>query len=663
MNSETLSDKRANAGFLDGIFNVQLFFDTLKRNKIQIIIAGIAMFMASPFVLIMTRVTTGSVPQTPVYSSFMPLSFYHYADMNALPVVLGFMTVVSVILGVCFALGVTGYKHDRKAAVFYGSIPVTKRALFTTQTLCGIVYFMLPLLLVYLISLAIMPGAVTIISLTKIFVICKFIYLLVYSFTIFAANLAGTAFSTVLSAVFMAFGISWIFQTLTVYIGAFYRFTNIEAFNELTGKLATLPVVYFIGEVTSKWRLDFNFVLICLPIMLVLSAGFLALGGLLDHASKTENAEKPFYFRFAQIKFKYILLSIIIILTGVGFYQGFGNSLFYMITGVITGGFIAFLALNFLIQRSIREIFTGIKQFGIFILTASVAMTVFTFDIFGIDRYIPEASKVESVTLISRGMHRSVFRYDVSVSQPQDGLIYMTHFGSNNFKITDPEAIELVNAVLEAAMKSSPNGKHSYYGQPVVSGWDGDYDYYVHYERVMLRDLYVPFFIDVSNVTYSLKNGSAVHKTIPRGLRFNTERELEDYDRALTAFNESPGFREAYFYPFTEPGFMENMIKGQRSLISLNVTESQTGAYFHVPVVSGEVLLELINRFVAEIGGADFGFGSLGVYTADFTLFSQNDAGNMETHSFSVNINESFTDTIRFIGEIIATHEVLTEVW
>jgi len=274
------------------ILSANLLWDNIKRNKVLIIIVGIVMFFAGPFVQILAYIDWRNFLQS---HAAIYRNFYQDVSMNILPVVFGIMLAVSILFGLCLALSVTGYMHDRKAAVFFNSIPIKRRVLFTTQCLSGIIYFIAPLVFIYLVSIALMPAYVIFATITKIFVICKFIFLLVYSFTILATSLAGTRFNAVISALYMAFFITAWFSLITFFIESFYRFTSVSSITENFALLSTLPVVYFIGEIATRWTREFfGFVLICLPIMFVLSAAFLFIGGFLNNISKTENAEKPF---------------------------------------------------------------------------------------------------------------------------------------------------------------------------------------------------------------------------------------------------------------------------------------------------------------------------------------------------------------------------------
>ena len=620
------------------ILNPDLLWDNIKRNKVMIIIAGIVMFFAGPFIAILAYVSTENIS----YSYYYPYkSFYHYLSESILPVVFILMIAVSIIFGLCLALSATGYIHDKRAAVFFNSIPIRKRTLFTTQVLGGIIYFIAPMIVIYLISIAFMPAYITFVMISKIFLTSAFVFLLIYSFAVMCANIAGTAFNTVVTVLYTAFFIAGIFWTFMLFVECFYRFTSTSALANDFGLFSLLPIAYFIGEIAVNWFEDFNFVLILLPIMLVLSAGFLFAGGFLNKISRTENAEKPFYFKFYQVKFKYVILAIVAVISGVGFYQGFGHSIFYLLLGMAVGGFIAFLVINFIIHKNIREVFSGIKQFAIFILAAGVILTFFSFDVFGIDKYIPKASDVKSID-ISNIYISNYYVYNYSITK----FIYRgnerdftkTIRDSNIKKITDPEAIELINSVFKAAMKS----------KSLVDSF---------YETTEYSE---GFSITGYEILYKLKSGFTANKQLPY-TEFSDRSDREEYSKAVAALVDNRGFKEAYFAPVTDKEYMYNLINSPNvAYINTSISLYERYDYYDLKydIDNPAVMTKMIEKLNEDILSDDFEMFGGGRYTVE--LFISISDGNkdaaksrvLEEHRFTFNITDSYKNTIAYIQEL-----------
>jgi hypothetical protein len=256
---------------------------------------------------------------------------------------------------------------------------------------------------------------------------------------------------------------------------------------------------------------NFNYntdILIHIISIILLSSVFFFIGGLLNKINKTENAEKAFYFKISQTIFKYSLLAMAVAISGILFYQNLYPSIFYIILGIISGGFVAFLVINFIIYKNIREVFNGFRKFGIFIIAASLIMCVFSFDIFGIDKYIPEVSKVESVELDNRSPAVS---YHMYTRDFKDESIYNNYYDRYSRIIKDSETIELINNVFKIAMKSIPAKTYDF-------AYSTNFDSYKYYWHLSGR-----------NINYNLKNGSKTNKIFPSGFNFKDTSDTNEY--------------------------------------------------------------------------------------------------------------------------------------
>ena len=617
---------------LNGIINLNLLWDNIKRNKVLIIIIGIVMFFASPFIEILARTFYDNNNYT--------RDFYEIANDEVLDVVFVLMIIVSIIFGLCLAISGMRYMHDRKASVFFGSIPVKKRVFFTTQCLSSIIYFTAPLILAYIMSVIFLPTYLTFVTLTKIFSICWFIFLLVYSFTVMCANIAGSSFNTVISAGYLSVIAVIFFLVFAAFTETFYRFTQILSVNDMT-QVVLLPVIYFIVDIIEQWiDNSINLILLNMLFMFIVSIAFLFIGGLLNKINKTENAEKPFYFKISLVIFKYTVLAIAVILSGLGFYQALRQDIFYMVLGIIVGGFLAFLVINFIIYKSIREVFNGFRKFGIFIIAASLVMTVFTFDIFGIDRYVPETSKVESVEFSATNGY--MFNYywwynNYSSGGPRDYNLDVDK------KITDPETIELISNVLKAAMKSKAEDSYNSYNI-----YSSDYNAYESN-------------IGGATIKYNLKNGQTANKKIPynNNLNFNDYKDRDEYMDAAKKLLKNKSYLKASFAPVTDKDFMQDLIS--KSIYPFYMTFSGNNNYYNLNLTKNDLIqfIEKVNQDISsdEIELLKYNYDTY----LNINLSIPLENTDVVVYDFSFNLNDSFKNTLNFIQEMIAAGKYIAD--
>ena len=630
--------------------NFSLLLDNIKRNKVLIIIIGIVMFFACPFLEIITYITRGS----PDYYG-PDKNFYVEVNRNILngPVFV-INILASVAFGLCLALMVMKYMHSTKASVFFGSIPIKKRVFYATQCLSGIIFYAMPLIPMYLLSVALLPSYVTFVTISKMYAASLLIFLLIYSFAVLCANIAGNAGNTVISGLYLTFfSLGWVL-ILQSFLTAFYRFTIIPALRYNLSEKVTIPVLYFIIDVVQKWTAEFGYnitrlepdgtvlqnynmdILIHIISIILISAAFFFLGSLLNQINKTENAEKAFYFKISQAIFKYTLLAMAVAVSGILFYENLKQSVFYIVLGIVVGGFLAFLIINFIIYKNIREIFNGLKKFGIFIVAASLIMCVFSYDIFGIDRYIPEVSQTESVKIVMNPHSVSYYAYTRAL---EDQQIYNDFYARYNQTITNPETIGLINNVFKALMKSTPAKAYdfSYYL---------DTDGYSQYLKYLI-------YLSGRDFTYTLKNGKVINKMIPTGYYIKDSPDIDECTAAISLLLKDFNFKKALCAPVTYDDYISNLVNAGY-LFELTINDKDFNEKYDLGSGNIDKLLtaQLIEKIQQDIYSDEFDAIDNAYDTSLFlTISVKLNNGNIEMHNFTFYLNDSFKNTKDFVNK------------
>jgi hypothetical protein len=222
----------------------------------------------------------------------------HNAESNG-AIVPGAALALAVFIG----LSVTSYMHDKKSAIFYNSIPVRRLNLFATQYLSGLAYFIPAFAVSYILSLVIMPFKESAAVNTEYYLASLFFFLLVYSFIILCANIGGTVMNTILAAIYFCAVLPALFTTALGFVDIFYRFTSVYGVIENPlYQLVFYPVIIYFRPVFIAHE---NLMILDCVLMLAFSAGLTCLAYLFNRLTKTENAEKPFYFDKFLAIFKY----------------------------------------------------------------------------------------------------------------------------------------------------------------------------------------------------------------------------------------------------------------------------------------------------------------------------------------------------------------------
>jgi hypothetical protein len=563
MTSETLSNKSSdkNNQDFDKLINGKLLVNNIRQNKTLIIIAGIILFLARPLVQIISLMN--------YHNSYTSQPLYLYAENNAQ----NFGSLVpaaAFILAVVIGLNVTNYMHGRKAAIFYNSIPIKRLSLFATQYLSGLAYFIPVYAVSYILSVMIMPYRSAMGINTEYYLGALIFFILIYSFIILCANIAGTLMNSLLSAVYLCAVVPAVIGIFLGFIEIFYRFTSAYGITESPYfRIIFYPVLIHFPVV---FQAHTQLTVLDGVMMLVFSAGLTCLAYLFHRLTKTENAAKPFYFTKFLAVFKYSVLAILIIASGMLFYALSESSILFMFIGIIVGGFVSFLFVNLIIYKNMREVFKGAKQFLILAACTGVIAGVISADIPGIDRHIPDASRVNS---ISYNNWSHYFGYN---------FVYRTnshnYYSMNRIYIADSETIQLVNDVFAAALKSE-----SYEDYRIGYGFDAPYQ-----ENAPLRS---------GTIHYNLKNGGTWTKKFePYNIRFRNQADSDEFEKAYMKLFESPGYKQAFYSPLTD---IDAMREQMDNADKLTVTFTSSGESQNKLLLSDDVTRETMEALIAVL--------------------------------------------------------------
>ena len=582
MTSNTLSNQSPNnadtVGGFNRLINTKLLLCNIRQNKVVIIISAILLFVARPLVQIVALIDYFSPG-----SRNEPL--YRVAYNTATNV--GFLVpLASLLLAVGIGINVTKHMHNRKSAIFHNSLPIKRISLFATQYLSGIAYFIPAFTLSYVLSLIIMPFHNAMIVTTHFYLATLFFFLLIYSFVILCGNIGGTVMNTILAAIYLCAVLPSLFFAIIAFLDSFYRFTSIESM--VSGSFWMFiyyPIINYFPTVFTAYD---NLRFIDCVFMLLFAAVLAALAYFFNRLTKTENAEKPFYFNKFLAILKYSTLVVCVIVSGMLFYLVSGDNMLFLIIGIMIGGFLSVLFLNLIIYRSIREVFKGIKQFLIFAVCACIVAGIIPVDIFGIDRHIPSPSRTE---VIYTHQWSPNFGHDFSFRRSQaHGRRYADSFwGENTITIRDTETMQLVNNIFEVLQRSERRSR-------VGSGiWDW-------FGNQNVSEL--PFMRGSGFISYQLTNGRTWVKHFNTfNATFTSQQDRDALIAALTELRDSDGYRQAYFYPLTDQETMRQLLDYAESYrIILRTRSGDSVIVDRQYVRSGmEALIEALNIDISAL--------------------------------------------------------------
>lgn len=391
--------------------------------------------------------------------------------------------MLNIVLPVALAVAVFGYLHRTNSAGVMHAMPYSRRSLFVSNYMSGLVMALLPVLFITLILLAMNTGvkpdyymdmstAFTFGDFARFFLEEFTIITFVYSISVFAASISGLSVIHTLTAAALNFVVPVVYLILMGYMDVFeYGFTAGTLLEEIA--LRMNPYIRILDD-----RLSAKEIIIYLVIALAITV----LAYLLYKIRHLERAGESYVFRPAKYIIGFLMVFVCSSLTGFVFHGQLGVAAF--IPGFVVGYVVSQMIVNKSTKIFTKECLTSGL---IYALVIAACICVFRFDLVGYQKRVPDASRVEKVTIQS-----NVF--DMGLDGKAD-------------VISDPENIERVTEFHRLIVSDPDNYQDLWLGN--YTGMDYSYD---------SRDYEDPLTRPVTfNIEYTMKSGLPMSRiyTIP----------------------------------------------------------------------------------------------------------------------------------------------------
>lgn len=323
--------------------------------------------------------------------------------------------VVNFVYGLMCALAVFSYLFSARSANMLHAMPLRREGMFLTNFCSGLLFGVLPNLAVMLLTLLAeaVIGIVLVQATVQWFLLNTLSFLFFYGFSVFLVQLTGNGFFLpflygILN--FTAIGVEGVFRTLLrifVYGYDEARFGTVAKLSPLFYLEAEADIV---GENilynTNDVLVNIHYVYDGWIYLLVLAAVGLVFAGVafvLYRHRNIESAGDVIAIRQLRPVFKYCFAVGIALVFGIMLYSFIQKpvgavALFIEIACfMVIGTFIGYFLAEILLQKSFRVFRKGWLGFAIVSLCMLAMLTAIDCDLFGYEKYVPEAGDVESV--------------------------------------------------------------------------------------------------------------------------------------------------------------------------------------------------------------------------------------------------------------------------
>ncbi len=319
-----------------------------------------------------------------------------------------------VVLVLAAVIGMQGfsYLYDRRKVDMYHSVPVSKDKRFAVVYLNGIVIYLAAnlsgMILGALIAAA--QGAVNmdvVANAGLAFVWHLFLFLAAYHMMMLAVMLTGNRFVTV--CVFLAFMLYDL--CLWGQIGTLKRIF-FETYSEYY--LSTDPKLSVLYDcMTNIWDIKnakdaAAAAVIAMPIVakwILIAVVFLLLAYFAYKKRPSEAAGRAMAFPITEPVFKVaVAIPVAFMVGGIVYDTSYQNEML-QVAGMLAGGLLFCAAAEVLFDFDIRSLFKHLPSSGIALVGILAIFSVFKWDVFGYDSYIPVQNKIESIAISADGYY------------------------------------------------------------------------------------------------------------------------------------------------------------------------------------------------------------------------------------------------------------------
>jgi len=395
-------------------FSKALFVENLRRFWLIGFAAFVIMFMSAPFEII-TR--SGE------------LEYWHVQSFLG-PDNIGIM-FISCILPVAAAIAMFGYLNKPGSVSVLHSMPFTRKKLFCTNYLSGIVLSIVPLLLTCIILAcfvqpvqyqynyvsydeAFSKDAYTLALVGRIFLQYAVVILFTYSISVFACMVSGNGVITFVTAGALNFLLPALMITTMGYSDVFNFGFDLE--NELDVLIVRCHpfMESFCGFIGQE---DYSIFIAILYVLIAIALSILSAN--LYMMRKLEKAGDSYVFgameKFAVICLTYIASSV----CGLGFFE-YDNKAAAYIAFIISAA-ASFIVAQMIAKKSVR-IFNkdSLKLFAVCVAVIATVIVSFSCDILNFEKKVPDTEDIQQAKVNGYGLFFSGDYYTGIFTEPEN---------------------------------------------------------------------------------------------------------------------------------------------------------------------------------------------------------------------------------------------------
>lgn len=372
-------------------------------------------------------------------------SAYHHGFVNqylTITRVTGNIIAVFMYMFLGLLLGISSFSYlfNERETAFYHSLPIKKNKLYVINVVNSILIVAIPAIVMSELG-ALIVGTVhgermTLITWTFVYTLIQLVFFICsYMTAMIAAQLTGNIGTAIAAAlVFIGYGpaIYVVYHTLMgVFETSFYDF-SITSMDEA---LRFSPALYGFAHETKLMGSgrEFSYYI---PAAIIISILLFCLGYFLYSKRPSEAAGHAMAFNITKGPVKVLVTIPVGILFGLVFGMSFSTSRHigngWALFGIAVGFLLCYAIMEIIYNSDFKKLFSHKITLFVSLAVTYLIFSIFAFDLFGYDSYIPSESSIKSASIVSDELE---FEYNRCATSNDNGDIEMFDAGTYNNSI------------------------------------------------------------------------------------------------------------------------------------------------------------------------------------------------------------------------------------
>ena len=323
----------------------------------------------------------------------------HYIEILYNPIVLLTIFVLPVLVSILLFK----YTNEEKSSSFIHGLPISKRKLYITNILTGIVMYVIPflvnLIIILLLNLGEMGKYLQFTDIIKWFGVCMLYNTIFFAFATFIGTFCASKISHgILTYILMYAPVGVLVLTSAITENILYGFKGLSSnFEEFT-KLPFIKIIEDFREMSSYYlsqTIEFETSTIIIYIISIIV--MLVLGYFIYKKRKLEITKEFIAFKGIRSFVKYAATFLVNLLSYMYFYDVIGKHNIRTLLASFVITLIAYLIIEMILKKTYK-VFKSIIGFIVYAVIITITFVILNTGAFGYETRIPKAENVEEVS-------------------------------------------------------------------------------------------------------------------------------------------------------------------------------------------------------------------------------------------------------------------------